>query len=173
MPPFDDLEYGATLRGLAPGQRMFGRFELVRILGRGGMGVVWLARDTQLQEDVALKFLPDELLGDAGAMEELKRETRRSRLLTHQNIVRINEFFQEGRVAGISMEYVDGDTLSNLRYQEDRRCFEVAEIREWMRQICEALSYAHEDAKVAHRDLKPANLMVTRGGKAKVTDFGI
>lgn len=171
--PFNDLELGATLRGFAAGQTLFGRFRLVRTLGRGGMGVVWLAQDEQLEREVALKFLPEMLVSDRAALEDLKRETRRSLALTHHHIVRIFDFHQQGAVAGISMEYVDGDTLSNMRAEKESRVFEIAELTPWVRQLCEAMDYAHRTAKIVHRDLKSANLMVNRAGELKVTDFGI
>src|SRR5438093_1391310 len=107
---FDDLDMGATLRGFGPGQQLFGRYRLKRIIGLGGMGVVWLACDETLNRDVALKLLPDTLAHSAEAIAELKRETARALDLTHPNIVRIYHFEQETNVVGISMEYVDGET---------------------------------------------------------------
>jgi serine/threonine protein kinase len=83
---------GATSREFASGQKVFGRYTLVKILGRGGMGIVWLARDEELERDVALKFLPDVIVHDRALLNELKRETRRSLELTHKNIVRIHDF---------------------------------------------------------------------------------
>jgi hypothetical protein len=171
--PFDDLSGGETLRGFTPGQRVLARYELVRILGRGGMGVVWLAKDQELNREVALKFLPEMLSYNRGAIEDLKRETRRALELSHPNIVRIHDFRQDGAVAAISMEYVDGDTLGNVKADRSKGFLEVAEIRGWVRQLCAALSYAHEEAEVVHRDLKPANLMVTGKGVLKVADFGV
>ena len=82
----------ATLREYASGQKVFGRFKLLKILGRGGMGIVWLARDEKLEREVALKFLPDLIVHDRALLSELKRETRRSLELTHKNIVRIYDF---------------------------------------------------------------------------------
>ena len=94
----------ATLRDLASGQKIFGRYTLTRVLGRGGMGVVWLARDEELELDVALKFLPDAVLHDRAVLDDLKRETRRSLELTHKNIVRIYDFVSSETSACISME---------------------------------------------------------------------
>ena len=71
---------------------MFGRYKLVKVLGRGGMGIVWLARDEELERDVALKFLPDLIIHDAAVLSDLKRETKRCLELTHKNIVRIYDF---------------------------------------------------------------------------------
>jgi serine/threonine protein kinase len=150
-----------------------GRYTLVKILGRGGMGVVWLARDEELERDVALKFLPDVIVHDRSLLNELKRETKRSLELTHRNIVRIHDFVFDERSACISMEYVDGDTLSNLRAEKERKVFEPDEIAGWTIQLCDALDYAHNHARIIHRDLKPANLMVNQKGDLKVSDFGV
>src|SRR2546423_577987 len=163
----------ATLREFSGGQRLFGRYTLLKTLGRGGMGVVWLARDEVLEREVALKFLPDLVVRDRALLSELKRETRRSLELTHKNIVRIHDFVFNETSGCISMEYVDGDTLSNLRSEKDQNVFEPNEIAHWTSQLCDALDYAHNQARIVHRDLKPANLMVNRSGDLKVTDFGI
>src|SRR5437867_7127724 len=164
---------GATSREFASGQKVFGRYMLIKILGRGAMGIVWLARDEELERDVALKFLPDVVVHDRALLSELKRETRRSLELTHKNIVRIHDFVFNETSGCISMEYVDGDTLSNLRAEKERKVFEPDEIADWTIQLCDALAYAHNHAKIIHRDLKPANLMVNQRGDLKVSDFGI
>src|SRR6184192_3924770 len=155
------------------GQRLFSRYTLIKILGKGGMGIVWLAHDEELERDVALKFLPDLLIHDAAVLSNLKRETRRCLELTHKNIVRIYDFVHDERSGCISMEYVDGDTLSNLRCDKERKVFEPAELSGWTSQLCDALDYAHNYAHIIHRDLKPANLMVNQRGELKVSDFGI
>lgn len=166
-------ELDVTVRELASGQKVFARYTLKRILGRGGMGIVWLARDEELEREVALKFLPDVIALDKAFMSELKRETRCSLELTHKNIVRIHDFVHDESAAGISMEYVDGDTLSNLRAQKEQKVFQPDEIAGWTAQLCDALDYAHHHARIIHRDLKPANLMVNQRGNLKVADFGI
>lgn len=162
-----------TLRGAAAGQRVFGRYVLVRILGRGGMGVVWAAHDATLGEDVALKFLPDAVRWDPAAFEDLKAETRRARQLTHPNIVRIHDFVEDGGAAAISMELVSGKTLSELRLEKANKVLEPADIAPWLPQLCAALDYAHLQAHVVHRDLKPSNLMLTDSGVLKLADFGV
>jgi serine/threonine protein kinase len=154
-------------------QVVFGRYTLIRILGRGGMGIVWLARDQELERDVALKFLPDLIIHDAAVLSDLKRETKRCLELTHKNIVRIYDFVHDERSGCISMEYVDGGTLSTLRCTKEQKVFEAAELTDWMGQLCDALDYAHNYAHVIHRDLKPANLMVNQRRELKVSDFGI
>jgi len=168
-----DLDLGATIRGYSPGQKVFGRYTLKKILGRGGMGIVWLARDEELERDVALKFLPEILALDRESVAELKRETRRNLELTHPHIVRIYDFVQDGQSAAISMEFVDGASLSALKLDQPGNVFSVARVAKWMRQLGEALGYAHESAQIVHRDLKPANLMINQRGELKITDFGI
>jgi serine/threonine protein kinase/Tfp pilus assembly protein PilF len=162
-----------TARDAAGGQVVFGRYTLIKVLGRGGMGIVWLARDEALERDVALKFLPDLMIQDRSLLDQLKRETKRCLELTHPHIVRIHDFVHDERSGCISMEYVDGETLSNLRAEKEQKVFEPHEIAGWISQFCEALDYAHNHAKVIHRDLKPANLMANKRGDLKVTDFGI
>jgi len=163
----------ATSSEFASGQKVFGRFTLVKVLGRGGMGIVWLAHDEELERDVALKFLPDLMIQDPALADQLKRETKRCLELTHPHIVRIHDFVHDERSGCISMEYVNGETLSNLRAGKEHQVFEPHEIAGWVTQLCEALDYAHNRARVIHRDLKPGNLMVNQRGDLKVADFGI
>jgi serine/threonine protein kinase/Tfp pilus assembly protein PilF len=157
----------------ARGQVVFGRYALVKVIGRGGMGIVWLARDEELERDVALKFLPDLMIQDRALLDQLKDEAKRCLELTHPHIVRIHDFVHDERSGCISMEYVEGDTLANLRIEKEQKVFEPHELGGWMAQLCDALEYAHNEANVIHRDLKPANLMVNRRGAIKITDFGI
>jgi hypothetical protein len=169
----EDLDNMPTFRGLAPGERVFGRFTLERILGRGGMAVVWLARDEDLGRRVALKFLSEITAHDAVAVRDLRRETRKSLELTHPHIVRVYDFFQAGDLAAISMEYVEGKTLSELRLEQPEEVFTPEVLLPWLSQLCAALDYAHGQAGVVHRDLKPSNLMIDAKGNLKITDFGI
>jgi serine/threonine protein kinase len=169
----DELSLGQTVRGFASGQKLFGRYILKSILGRGGMGIVWRATDEQLERDVALKFLPDLIVHDRAVLDDLKRETKRCLELTHYNIVRIYDFAQDGQSACISMEYVDGETLSARRIDHPNKVFEADELSPIVVDLCEALDYAHTRAKIVHRDLKPANLMLNSKGVLKITDFGI
>lgn len=170
-----DLDFGPTLRGLRAGLKVFGqRYELIRQLGRGGMGVVWLARDGKLHLDVALKLLPETLRGDKVAVDELRSETRRCLQLTHDLIVRTYDLAEDEDMVAIVMEYVDGSTLAELRLGRPSRCFDVAEIEPWLQQICAALAYAHEGVRMVHRDLKPSNIMLNAAtGRLKLADFGI
>jgi serine/threonine protein kinase len=169
----NDLDLGVTQRGAAAEQKLFSRYTLRKVLGRGGMGVVWLAHDDELVRHVAMKFLPDMIVRDREAVEDLKRETRRSLDLTHHHIVRIYDFTQDEQCAAIIMEYVDGESLSALKTRQDGGCFSISTIQSWVGHFCQAMEYAHRQARVVHRDIKPANLMVNGRGDLKVTDFGI
>jgi serine/threonine protein kinase/Tfp pilus assembly protein PilF len=163
----------ATAREFVRGQKVFGRYTLIKILGRGGMGIVWLARDEELEHEVALKFFPDLIIRDTAALNELRHETKQCLELTHPHIVRVYDFVHDERLGCISMEYVDGDTLASLRCQKEQKVFEPAELTVWVGQLCEALDYAHNHARIIHRDLKPANLMINQRDELKVSDFGI
>ncbi len=169
----DDLDLGATIKGFSPGQRLFNRYTLVRQLGRGGMGVVWAARDEELGSEIALKFLPEVVATDRSAIEDMKREVRRAIDLAHPHIVKIQHFLTDGRMAAVAMEFVQGDTLSSLRVDQPGQVFAPDKLAPWVVQLCAALDYAHAKARVAHRDLKPANLMVDAAGDLKILDFGI
>jgi hypothetical protein len=150
-----------------------GRYTLARQLGQGGMGLVWLARDERLRKEVALKFIPPAVQQEPDCIEDLRRETARAQLLSHPNIVRIHDLheFPEEPVF-ISMEYVAGQTLDELRRQQPNLVFRWETIQPWVGQLCGALAYAHAHG-VIHRDLKPANMLVDQDGMLKLADFGI
>ena len=138
------------------------------------MGVVWLADDLKLERPVALKFLPSLIGLDPTAVKELKTETRRGLELSHPNIVRIYDFVDDEDEAAISMEFVDGKTLSELRATTDHGVFTTEQVAKWLPGVCEALDYAHFQRKVVHRDLKPSNIMaMNMDDTAKIADFGI
>lgn len=158
---------------LTNGLMVFERYRLKRLLGRGGMGVVWLAHDTELEKDIALKFLSEHLLFDSTAVRDLKKETRRGMELSHPNIIRVYGFFSADHIAAVAMEYVEGNNLSSLRDTRPGGFFEVDEIVGWTLELCSALHYAHTHAEIVHRDLKPANLMIDHKNRLKVADFGI
>jgi len=171
----DDLDFGQTIEipRFGAGQKIFRRYTLQKILGRGGMGVVWLARDEQLESLVALKVLPETLCHDRVSLHDLKRETKLGLHLAHPNIVRIYDFQQDDNAAAISMEYVDGSTLSEVRITKPNQVFDPADLCPYIEALCDALHYAHSRVKIVHRDLKPRNLMLNREGELKIADFGI
>lgn len=168
-------DYEKTARGFTVGGTVFGgRYKLLKKLGQGGMGLVWLAEDSTFNRPVAIKVLPPHLVFDRMCLEELKKEAARSIRLTHTNIVSTRDFLQDDEGAGIVMDFVDGDTLHNMMALQPNRVFEVNErLAKWMRQLCAGLTHAHEEVKLVHRDLKPPNLMVNKADNLLITDFGI
>lgn len=170
----EDLDQTIKVRTPAAGAVYFNRYRLSRVLGRGGMGVVWLADDLKLERPVALKFLPSLIGLDPTAIKELKTETRRGLELSHPNIVRIYDFVDDDDEAAISMEFVNGKTLSELRATTDHGVFTTEQVAKWLPGVCDALDYAHFQRKVVHRDLKPSNIMaMSMDDTAKIADFGI
>ena len=152
---------------------LFDRYRVIRQLGRGGMGVVLLARDGELGVDIAIKLVPDLLVQDQVALDELKHEVLRGMALTHPGIVRTHGFVRDTTMAAIAMEYVDGGNFNDLRLAHTGSCFDTPDLLPWLQQLGPVLDYAHFEIKIAHRDLKPHNLMYTRSGRIKVADFGI
>jgi hypothetical protein len=166
-------DLGEPMRGVVAGTQLFQRYTLQKVLGRGGMSVVWLALDDRLERLVALKLLPESACFDPAACEDLKRETQKSFPLTHANIVRIFDFIADQGMAAIPMEYVDGVPLSYARTQKRSNCFGVPEVVRWITSLCDALAYAHESVGLTHRGLRPANMMLNSRAHLKITDFGI
>jgi zinc protease len=146
------------------------RYELLEEAGRGGMGVVYKARDRETGEIVALKILKPEIAADRAQAERFINEVRLSRRITHKNVCRVYEFTRAGSTAYLSMEYVQGESLRALIERMGavtlRKGIQIA------RQICAALYEAHSEG-IIHRDLKPENVMLDRAGNVKVMDFGI
>lgn len=168
-----NLDFQATRVGLGEGLLVFSRFQLKRILGRGGMGVVWRAEDQQLGRDVAIKFIPDMVAGDESALQDIRRETRNGMRLSHQNVVTMFDLVEENHSAAIVMELVDGPHLDAMRRNQPNQVFEAAGLERYLLQLLDALEYAHQTVGIVHRDLKPVNLMVNQDDVLKVTDFGI
>lgn len=157
---------------LQPGQMLVGRFRLVRAIGRGAMGTVWLAHDTCLDDEpVACKVLSGPLAHDRRAIAYLKREVLLTRRLRHPHIVGVYTFWESDGIYFITMEFVDGRNLSEALTERDYP-FTLAETLPWVIQLCEALDYAHEQG-ILHRDIKPANFLLDGDGTAKLADFGI
>jgi serine/threonine protein kinase/predicted ATPase/energy-coupling factor transporter ATP-binding protein EcfA2 len=143
-------------------------YELVQQLGRGGMGVVYKAIETQLGRHVALKFLPSEYARNPDRLERFLREARTASALNHPHICTIHSLGEHEGRPYIVMEYVDGRTLRAMLAERPS----IEQIVEWMTQAAQALSAAHE-AGVVHRDIKPDNIMVRADGYVKVLDFGL
>jgi hypothetical protein len=150
-----------------------GRFSLLRELARGGMGVVWLAHDERLGAPVALKFLSEAVRANPVALNDLRQETKKSRMLSHPNIIRIYDLYEApDEAAFISMEYVDGPSLWVLRSRQPQGFFYWDYLKPIVKQLCEALDYAHSEG-VIHRDLKPANMLLDERQRLRLADFGI
>ncbi len=157
--------------GLYPaGTLLSGRYRIVSLLGKGGMGEVYLAEDLVLGEKVALKFLPEVAAAEPDLMERFVTEVRLARKVTHPNVARVHDIGEVDGRTFLSMEYVDGEDLGQLLRRIGRLPAEKA--LEISKQICEGLHAAHERG-VLHRDLKPANVMLDGDGRVRLTDFGL
>ena len=151
-----------------------GRYELISEVGRGGMGVVYRARDPLLQRTVALKTVHLLDFDDAEERrvrrDRLLREARAAAILSHPGIVKIYQIDEDQGIAYIAMEFIQGLTLADMLKKE--RTPKVVHVLRIIRQVADALDYAHRQG-VVHRDIKPANIMIQQGGVVKITDFGI
>jgi len=150
------------------GQRL-GHYQVIREIGRGGMGVVYLAQDISLGRAVALKLLPKHLTSDPNRLRRFEREARAASALNHHNILTIYEIAQLDGLHSIATEFIDGVTLRERIKSKDLALSETLNIAE---QIASALVAAHE-AGIVHRDIKPENVMLRRDGYVKVLDFGL
>src|ERR1700746_314148 len=154
----------------APGTVLGDRYEILALLGQGGMGAVYKARDTELDRLVALKIIPPELTTNPEILKRFKQELILARQVTHRNVIRIFDLGQAEGFKFITMEYLEGQDLrAVLREQGKLAPAEAAKI---ILQICRALEAAHGEG-VVHRDLKPQNIMLDANGRAYVMDFGI
>ncbi|MHC4582878.1 MAG: protein kinase domain-containing protein [Planctomycetota bacterium] len=150
--------------------KKIGSFEIVEVIGRGGMGVVYLARDTKLDRNVAVKSIPAELQASSTAQARFQREAKLLASLNHPNIAVIHEIIeQEEGASYLVLEYVPGQTLAQRIAHKPLKFEEVLSIAQ---QVAEAVSAAH-DKGVIHRDLKPGNIKITPDGRVKVLDFGL
>jgi serine/threonine protein kinase len=164
------LSSGVTVHGLAGLAIGNGRFAVTRELGRGGMGIVYLAHDERVGNDVALKVLPDEVRRDLRATKDLLREVGAAQRLSHPNIVRLHDYHEFDEATCLTMELISGQTLYDLI--GERETIPPDEVIPWMAQVCAGLGHAHS-AGVIHRDIKPQNLMLDSGESVKICDFGI
>lgn len=153
-----------------PGTMLDGRFRIVSVIGRGGMGEVYRADDLMLGQPVALKFLPESVKAGSRRYKLLLDEVKTARQISHQNVCRVHDLGEIDGIAYLSMEYIDGEDLASLlrrigRLPQDK-AIEIAQ------QIARGLAAAHKQG-ILHQDLKPANLMIDGKGRAKISDFGL
>jgi serine/threonine-protein kinase len=162
----DSISHGR----FAPGAVLDGRYRIIGLLGRGGMGEVYRADDLRLGQPVALKFLPDAVGSDPARLAQFHNEVRTARQISHPNICRVYDIGETEGHLFLSMELVDGEDLASSlrrigRFPEDK-AIEIA------RQLCAGVAAAH-DRGVLHRDLKPANVMLDASGHVRLMDFGL
>jgi eukaryotic-like serine/threonine-protein kinase len=153
-----------------PGSVLGNRYEIISILGEGGMGAVYKARDRELDRLVAIKVIKPDLAGRPEILQRFKQELILARKVTHRNVIRIFDLGEAGGVKFITMEFIEGRDLKSLLTQSGKLPVERAV--EIIQQVCLALEAAHSEG-VVHRDLKPQNIMIDGQGRALVMDFGI
>lgn len=170
---YDTLDNMPTMDGGEhEGRLLADRYRIVRKLGEGGMGLVYLAEDTELGTRVAIKFVPPMLSGNVRAIKALKREAATAMQLSHPHIVRLHDLHTDGHQKFLVMEYIEGKTLEEFLAEQEDDQIGFEEALPIAQQVAEALDFAHQ-RNVLHRDLKPSNIMIAVDGTAKLLDFGI
>ena len=155
---------------VARGQKINDRYQIIRLIGEGGMANVYLAHDTILDRDVAVKILRGDLAGDEKFVKKFQREAISASSLNHPNIVELYDVGEDNGEYFIVMEYVEGKTLKSL--VKKRGALTLAEVVDIMLQLTSAIAHAH-DSYIIHRDIKPQNVLILDNGMVKITDFGI
>ncbi len=169
--PVGDVVLSAAALGqLDPGTVLGGRYDIVRMLGQGGMGAVYQAYDRELERQVALKLIRSELAANPEILKRFKQELILARQITHKNVIRIFDLGQADGFKFITMDYIEGEDLQSALGRKKK--LDAAEAANIIAQICRALEAAHAEG-VIHRDLKPQNIMLDKAGRAYVMDFGI
>ncbi len=164
------LDMPEELSAFAPGQEQGERYQILEMLGRGGMGEVWHAFDLKLRVEVALKALREDLFKSENRRELLRREVRAAREVMSPNVCRIFDLVEVNGRELVSMEYIDGATL--LAVLQERGPLELMEAQDIASQFLAGLEAIHQ-AGLVHRDIKPENIMLTRAGRVVVMDFGL
>src|SRR4030095_16797278 len=168
--PADTKPSAWPLQRLAPGTMVAARYRIEALLGMGGMGVVYKARDQELGVDVALKVLQPDLASRPQGIERFPRELVLAREVTHKNVVRIHDIGESGGLVFLSMRLIEGRALLEVLEQEGP--FPLERALRISRQVAEALQHAPE-AGVVQRDLKPCNVLLGADDTAYITDFGV
>jgi len=155
---------------LEPGTLLGGRFEIISMLGLGGMGAVYKAYDRDIEQPIALKIIRPDLASNPELLQRFKQELLLARQIAHKNVVRIFDVRESGGTRFITMEYIDGRDLRHLLAEKGK--LPVPEALEIIRQACAGLAAANAEG-VIHRDLKPGNIMLDQNGRVVVMDFGL
>jgi serine/threonine protein kinase/Tfp pilus assembly protein PilF len=155
---------------LTTGSTFAGRYQIIEELGRGGMGRVYKATDTKINEKVALKLIKSEIASDKKTLERFGNELKIARKIVHKNVGRMYDINEEEGTHYITMEYVSGQDLKGFIRQSGQMA--IGTSISVAKQVCEGLSEAHKTG-VIHRDLKPSNIMIDREGNVRIMDFGI
>jgi tetratricopeptide (TPR) repeat protein/predicted Ser/Thr protein kinase len=157
-------------RVIEEGSDLGERYHIVQQLGEGGMGEVYLARDRELDRDVALKVIRLDLSSHPAILERFKREIQLSSNITHKNILRVYDLGEAAGVKFLTMQYIEGQDLASLMRRSGR--LPLTQVVDIFRQSCEGLQAAHEQG-VIHRDLKPQNILIDTRGRVAIADFGL
>ena len=170
VPAADGVISATALAQLGPGTVIGNRYEIIRLLGQGGMGAVYQAHDRELDRQVAIKVIRGDMTANPEILKRFKQELILARQITHKNVIRIFDLGQAEGIKFITMEYIEGEDLQSVLRRKKK--LEPAEAANIMAQVCRALEAAHSEG-VIHRDLKPQNIMLDKTGRAYVMDFGI
>jgi eukaryotic-like serine/threonine-protein kinase len=170
VPAADGVISTTPLVQLSPGTSIGSRYEIVRLLGQGGMGAVYQAHDKELERQVAIKVIRADMAANPEILRRFKQELILARQITHKNVVRIFDLGQADGIKFITMEYIEGENLQSVLRRKKK--LEPSEAANIMAQVCRALEAAHHEG-VIHRDLKPQNIMLDKNGRAYVMDFGV
>jgi eukaryotic-like serine/threonine-protein kinase len=152
------------------GNLLGGRYEILQMLGEGGMGAVYKARDKELEREVAIKVIRPEMADHPEILQRFKQELILARQITDRNVIRIFDIGESGRIKFITMEYLEGENLHQILKRQGK--LEVAEAIDIMEQAASGLAAAHREG-IIHRDLKPGNIMRDKNGRVVVMDFGL
>lgn len=155
---------------LTRGTLFAGRYEIIEELGRGGMGAVYRAEDTKVEQEIALKLIKPEIASDKTTIQRFQNELKTARQISHRNVCRMYDLGEDGDTRFITMEYVRGEDLKSFIRRSKR--LSIATAVDIAAQICEGLAEAHR-LGVVHRDLKPGNIMIDGEGEVRILDFGI
>ncbi len=174
LPSIKDIKVTETLETpkeeLTTGSTFAGRYQIIEELGKGGMGKVYKATDTDIKEKVAIKLIKPEISTDKKTIERFQNEIKYARRIRHKNVCQMYDLNKEQGTYYITMEYVEGENLKNMIRMSGQ--LGIGTAISVAKQVCEGLVEAHK-LGVIHRDLKPSNIMIDRGGIVRIMDFGI